>query len=618
MEPASGFSEDFLPARMSFAGKRLFSFGPFELDEGERLLRRAGSPVPLTPKAFDTLLLLVENSGRLVDRGQLLATVWKDVHVEEAVVTRVISDLRRTLRQTGGEVWIETVPKFGYRFAAGVEVQGIAPVTALPARRRKLLWAAVPAVLGAIAPLAYFVFREKPAEVLRIAVLPFQVVGGAAEGDVLGLGIADSLATRLSGMQNLIVRPASVVRRFAGQSVDPVKAGGELEVDAVVEGTVQLVEGKARANVRLLRVRDGKAWWADTVVSERGGLLGIEDSLVQQIAENLALRISPAEQENLRSLGVNPAAHELYIRGRYEWGKRNRKGMEAGLDYFQRAVELDPGYARAQAGLADCYLLLGAYSFHPQLETLPKAKAAALRALELDPKLAEAHATLGLVTQNLDWDWAATEKHYRQALALNPNHAKAHHWYAEFLSILGRFGESKREFALARRVDPISPIIQVDEAQLAFFEKEYGLSLEILERVARLEPEFELVHERIAWVHLMQGREDEVWREVEKMTSCGPGTDCRKSWTAWLPRRDRRAAAAALRELEAGAKTRHVPPSALVIGYARNGECDRALDWLEYMLERHEVSLITAKVNPLFDPLREAPRFQAVLRRLAL
>lgn len=598
--------------------KRIFTFGPFELSEGERLLRRAGSPVPLPPKAFDALLLLVENSGKLVDRGQLLASVWKDVHVEEAVVTRVISDLRRSLRQTEQEVWIETVPKFGYRFAASVRVEGNAPEAAPPARRPKLLWAVVPAALAAVAILALASFRRGSGEVLQIAVLPFQVVGGAADSEVLGLGMADSLITRLSSIQNLIVRPVSVVRRFAGQAIDSRKAGGELAVDAVVEGTLQLVEGRARANVRLVRASDGKAWWAGTVSSGRGGLLSIEDSLVQQIAENLAVRISPEERRNLRASGLNPAAHELYVRGRYEWGKRTRKGFEAAADYFRQAIDLDPAYARAHAGLADCYLLLGAYSFYPQLEMLPKAKAIALRALELDPSLAEAHATLGLITQNLDWDWAAVERHYRRAIELDPNYATAHHWYAEFLSILGRFEESRREFALARRVDPISPIIQVDEAQLYFFQRDYGRTLEMLNRVAQLEPEFDLVHERMAWVYMMQGREDDAWREVEKMASCGPDSDCRKTWTAWLPRRGRPAAVAALRELEARAKTRHVPPSALVVAYERQGDAGRALNWLEYMADRHEVWLITAKVNPLFDSLRSTPRFQAILRRLAL
>lgn len=296
--------------------KRIFTFGPFELREGERLLRRGGSPIPLAPKAFDTLLLLVENSGRLVDRAQLLGSVWKDVHVEEAVVTRVISDLRRALRQTKQEVWIETVPKFGYRFAAGVKIEGNAPEPVSATRRVNLAWAVVPAVLVAIAILAYPSLRLESGEVLQIAVLPFQVVGGAGQSDVIGLGLADSLITRLSSIQNLIVRPVSVVRRFTGQAVDSRRVGRDLRVDAVVEGTLQLVEGRARANVRLVRVSDGRAWWAGTVDAARGELLRVEDSLVEQIAANLAMRISPAERKSLRAARLSPPAHELYVKGR--------------------------------------------------------------------------------------------------------------------------------------------------------------------------------------------------------------------------------------------------------------------------------------------------------------
>ncbi len=600
--------------------KRIFTFGPLELIEGERLLRRAGSPVPLAPKAFDTLLLLVDNAGKLVDRDQLLASVWKDTHVEEAVVTRVISDLRRALRQSGQQVWIETVPKFGYRFAAEVTVTAPEPEPAPAAPRHRIsAWSVVPAVLAAVAILVgYAALRPEPDQTMTLAVLPFQVVGQSSQSDVLALGIADDLITRLSSIQNLIVRPISVVRRYTGQPADSLKAGRDLAVDAVVEGTLHLTAGHIRANVRLLRVNDGKAWWAGTVSSPKGELLAVEDSLVEQVAANLAVRISPGERKNLRARGLNPEAHEYYLKGRYEWGKRTRQGFETAADYFRQAIDLDSGYARAHAGLADCYLLLGAYSFYPQMEMLPKAKATALRALDLDPSLAEAHATLGLVTQNLDWDWAAAEQHYRQAIALDPNYPTAHHWYAEFLSILGRFEESAREFARARRVDPISPIIQVDEAQLYFFQKNYGRTLEMLQQVTALNPGFELARERMAWVHMIQGREDDAWSEIEKMPSCGPDSDCRRTWTAWLPKRNPGVARVALRELEGAATTHHVPPSALMVACERQGDARRALDWLEYMTGKHEVWLITAKVNPLFDSLRAEPRFHSILKRLGL
>ena len=618
---------------------RIFAFGPFRLDERERLLSREGAAVPIAPKTFDTLLLLLEHAGKLVEKRKLLESVWPDVFVEEAVLTRTISDLRKALQQGEKEVWIETVPKFGYRFMAAVaQVEEAGPpaehapaavpqasLRPTPARPHLLRWglglAAGALVLLLVAQRLTSKTDRGLAEVHHLAILPFQTFGQFSQMEMLQLGVADALITRLSNLSGLIVRPISSVRRYAGSAADPIQAGRDLQVDAVVEGTLQSLDGGIRASVRVIRPRDGKALWAGTVDSPRGGhLFALEDSIAQQVALRLSARITEAER---RSLGarreLNPEAHELYVKGRYEWGKRSREGFERAAEYFRQAIDLDATYARAHAGLADCYLLLGGYSHYPQLEMLPRAKALASRALELDPSLAEAHATLALISQNLEWDWDQVENHYQKAISLAPNYATARHWHAEFLSILGRFEESRREFEKARGIDPISPIIQLDEAQLYFFERRFDESLAILRQVAQLDPSFELAHERIAFTYMVQGREQEAWKETQFLPACREETsDCRRIWTAYLPRRNPQAAREALRWLETEAGKRRIPPAALVFAYTRQGKPVRALDWLEYMLDRHEVWLITAKVNPLFDPLRAQPRFQELLRRLRL
>ncbi len=618
---------------------RIFVFGPFTLDEQERLLTRDGSPVPIAPKAFDTLLLLLERAGKLVEKKTLLESVWPDVFVEDSVLTRTISDLRRALQHQGQDVWIETVPKFGYRFAAGVtRIEGGSPsadqpLTALPAATKEparaksnlFRWgiglAAGAVVLLLIAQRLTSTTDRGLAGVHHLAILPFQMLGQPAHVETLELGVADALITRLSNLTGLIVRPVSSVRRYAGAGVDPIRAGRDLQVDAVVEGTLWSSEGRIRANIRMLRPQDGKALWAATIDSPHGGhLFMIEDSIAEQVASRLSARLTEAER---RSLGgrrqLNPDAHELYVKGRYEWGRRSREGFEKAADYFRQAIDLDPTYARAHAGLADCYLLLGGYSYYPQIEMLPRAKAMASRALELDPSLAEAHATLGLISQNLDWDWVKVENHYEKAISLAPNYATARHWYAEFLSILGRFEESRREFQKARKIDPISPIIQIDEAQVYFFERRFDQNLAILKQVAQLDPAFELAHERMAFTYMTQGREDEAWKETQFLHACrDEASDCRQIWTAYLPKRNPRAARQALRWLEAEAKTRRLPLAALVFANARQGYSAHALDWLERMSEQHEVWLITAKVNPLFDPLRSEPRFQNILQALHL
>lgn len=605
---------------------RVFEFGPFRLDERERSLEIDGARIPLTPKAFQTLIVLVENSGKLVEKSVLLANVWNSVHVDEAVLTRAVSDLRKTLDRNG-ESFIETVPKFGYRFVAPVAVRqgtGARPAPEIP-RRRRGLWKWGAAVLLLLLSTAWMVDALRPRvaaapPMLHLAVLPFQTIGSAAPDDSLGPGIADAVIMRLSNLQALIVRPMSTVWRYRGAQADALEAALDLQVDAVLEGSVQSSGGTVRVYARLVRAKDGKALWADTVESNESRVFALQDSLAQQVASHLAIRLSAEEHRELSSSPeLNPEAHRLYVRGRFELGKRTRDGFEAAADAFRQAIDLDPAYARAYAGLADCYFLLGGYSWQPQLETLPQAKAMALRALQLNPHLADAHATLALVKQNLDWDWAGVEQEYREAIRLAPNDPTAHHWYAEFLSIQGRFRESAAEFAHARAIDPISPIIPVDEAQLHFFARNYDRSLELLREVARKDPGFALAHERMAWAYMMQGREEDAWAEAQQLPECGSENSvCRLTWTAWLARRNPVAARDALAKLESDVRSRHVPMTALVVGYARQGQSERALDWFEKMEREHGVWLITAKVNPIFDELRPYPRMHSVLRRLRL
>lgn len=639
---------------MQMEMKKLFVFGPFELDPSERILRREGSPVVLSPKAFDALVVLALNAGRLVEKERLLAAVWPGVHVQEAVVHRTMSDLRKALRQSDQEPWIETIPKFGYRLTVAVVGAVAEPDTAIgsggnssststsnhaarvkAASQRAIVTAAAVAAVLALAGWAAVrgVRHPKPeappvaeadAQVLRIAILPFHVVGAGqpADASAMGVGLADDLITLLSPIRTIAVRSLSLVRRYheIPGGVDPLRAGRELAVDLVLEGTLRIEGRTRRANVRLLRVKDGSVHWSGTVTAPppappRGtdtvAAEGIEDAIVRQLAVNLDLRLAPA-----RASSINPDAHELYNKGRYEWGKRTRGGFEKALELFRRAIDLDPSYARAHAGIADCYLLLGGYGHQAQLQSLPKAKERALRALELDPSLAEAHATLGLVAQNLDWSWEDVERHYRRAIELQPHYATAHHWYAEFLSIAGRFEESAREFALARNEAPVSSIIAIDEAQLYFFRRDFTRSRQMLEDVLRGEASSELARERLAWLALAADREGDAEVEASRLASCG--AQCRLIWTAWLARTNPAASREALGALEAQASAGRAPLFALVVGYARHGQPERAIDWLERMADTRAIWLITAKVNPLFDPLRGSPRFAALLRRLRL
>ncbi|MCC6368268.1 MAG: winged helix-turn-helix domain-containing protein [Bryobacterales bacterium] len=600
--------------------KRVFEFGPFRLDERERVLRRAGARIDLTAKAFDVLVALLSRGQSLVTKSGLLGAVWGDVHVDEAVLTRAVSDLRKALGQPGDPGWIETVPKFGYRMAVDVTVAEDSVAGAGRPKRRIWVAAAIVAV-GGILKILTARDTAPPAQTIhRLVVLPFHAVEAGPYPDGLGAALADVLITRLSGLQELIVSPYALVQRYEHEPVDPVKAARELRADAVLEGNLQFSDDHVRLNARPVRSSDGKALWADTVESPVAHLFALEDSLAEQVTTRLAVRLNEQERRDLAShREPEPEAFRLYVNGRYEWGKRSREGMEKGAEYFRQAISRDPAYGRAYAGLADSYLLLGLFGHFPQLEMLPKAKQMALRALELDPNLADAHATLGLITQNLDWDWNEVERRYREAIRLAPNYATAYHWYAEFLSIMGRFQESRLEFARARGIDPISPIIRADEAQLYFFQRNYPRALELLATAVRDDPSFALARERRALIFLLQGRDEDAWQEAMTLPDCaGEASTCRLMWTAWLPSRNPSAARVALERLEADAKAGRIPHYAVLFGCVRQSRTDCALDWLEQMRRIHGVWLITAKVNPLFDPLRNQPRMRAVLTQLHL
>jgi DNA-binding winged helix-turn-helix (wHTH) protein/TolB-like protein/Tfp pilus assembly protein PilF len=600
---------------------RTFEFGPFRLDERERTLERDGAAVNLTPKTFDVLVVLLTSRNALVEKSRLLQTAWGDVHVDDAVLTRAISDLRKALGQTEDQVWIETVPKFGYRFVAEIREIGNGEAAAAGKQWPRTTGLAAVALAGAlVAVMIGWGTAGSGPRIHRLVVLPFQTLDEATGEDTLGVGLADALITRLSNLEGLIVRPLSTVRQFEHDAADPLRAAEELRADAVLEGTLQFNDGSVRADIRLIRASDGTALWSDTVEARENRLFALEDALAEQVAAKLAVRLNEEERRQLALRPeLNPDAYRLYADGRYEWGKRTLEGFEKAAEDFRQAIGRDPSYARAYAGLADCYLLLGAFGYYPQLEMLPKAKATALRALELDAHLAEAHATLGLITQNLDWDWKEVERQYSEAIRMAPSYATAHHWYAEFLSILGRFDESRKEFARAREIDPLSPIIQADEAQLYFFERRYDRNLELLRQVAREDPSFLLAHERLAFTYMIEGREEDAWREAMSLPDCASASgDCRRMWKAWLPHRDPTAARAALAQLEADATAGRVPAYAAMLGNIRQAHIDRALDWLERMLDTHGVWLITAKVNPIFDPLRSQPRAKAVSAKLHL
>ncbi|HXG63884.1 MAG TPA: winged helix-turn-helix domain-containing protein, partial [Blastocatellia bacterium] len=428
---------------MSLQARHLYEFGPFRLDTRRRLLSRDGRPVPLTPKLFQTLLALIVNSGQVVTKEDLISQVWPDAIIEEHGLTQNIFLLRKALGEDAdGHPYIETIPKVGYRFVAPVtevDDQGpallvektdraralqtaeeeivpqegatvaapAAPQAFIPARDRKsgagwgTAWVALAAVAllaGLMAAVAYVRSANQPtrsealAGVRSIAVLPFKPLGADASDEYLGLGMADTLITKLSNIGQITVRPTSAIRRYAGQDADALAAGREQKVEAVLEGSIQRAGERIRLTVRLLHVRDGAPLWSYKCDELSTDIFAVQDAISEKVAEALTLELTGEERKRLaKHYTENTEAYQLYLQGRYFWNKRSGEGFRKALDYFHQAIEKDPNYALAYVGVADSYTMLADYDLLPPKAAAAQAKAAATRALEIDDTLAEAH-----------------------------------------------------------------------------------------------------------------------------------------------------------------------------------------------------------------------------------
>ncbi len=522
-----------------------YAFGEFTVDAARRLLLKNGVAVPLTPKAFDTLAVLVAHRDRLVTKDELLRAVWPGTFVEENNLNQSISILRKALgeRRTDHR-YIVTAPGHGYRFVA--EVQGITPQqaggdqkavhqpAARSASRVPLTRAAalVAAVLTLTAAMFLYVrgssTRDDPddgagAPAFRsIAVLPFKSHSGASEGvgeEYLGVGMTDALITRLSHVRALIVRPGSAVRSFGGPGQDPLQAGRALRVDAVLDGHMQRAGDQVSVQVRLLSTATGTVLWSDSLETTWTGLLGLEDQIAERVIGTLIpelgarARGTPAVRET-----NDPEAYRAYLRGRYFWNKRTDEGLKSAVVEFNEAIRRDGGYARAYAGLADTYILWSVFGIAPWSEVGPKARAAALRALQMDEELAEAHTSLAFIA----WTACAANdagRSFRRAIELSPGYATAHHWYSLYLKDLGRMDEAVAEIRKAEELDPLSLVINADVALVLFYARRYDEAIQQSARTLELDPTFALAHYYQGFAYERKGMYADALRAYDRMAS---------------------------------------------------------------------------------------------------
>ena len=458
-----------------------------------------------------------------------------------------------------------------------------------------------------------------------LAVLPFENLTGDANQDYFSDGLTEEMIAELGRLDpqrfGVIGRTSVMHYKHTSEALDQI--GRELGVQYALEGSVRRDANRVRITAQLIRLKDQTHLWAQQYDRDLKDLLVLQSEIAGQISAEIQGTLdhpSPIQLSTQTPLSLQTyEAYELYLRGQYFWNKRTRDGLQKAIGYFQQAIAKDPNNARAYAGLADSYALVGGYSGTPQSEFIPKARAAALHAIELDEKLPEAHAAWALILQNYDWDWQAAEKEYRRAIELNPNYATGHHWYAEHLAFVGRFDEALGESERARQLDPLSLIIAADNGVILYYARQYDRAIAQFRAVREMDPNFSRTGV-LRQVFAQKGMFEEILTEDNQWRQIYGDTFWLRLETAYVYSRTGQQSLArqTLARVEGLSQREAIDPAMFVAPYIGLDDKDQAFIWLEKAYRQHSNALVTLKVDPLYDPLRSDPRFGDLLRRVRL
>jgi TolB-like protein/DNA-binding winged helix-turn-helix (wHTH) protein/Flp pilus assembly protein TadD len=637
---------------MSEETKHFYEFGPFRVDPDKLLLLRDHRPVPLPPKAFETLLVLVQHSETVVLKDDLMKSVWPDTFVEESNLAQNIFVLRKTLGEMAGDHrYIVTVPGRGYRFTEKVrfvpqqddvvlQSHSIARVVIVeessphptPAPfpwTRRFRWIAALVGMVGLVLAGYWAWRysrsQNPANFRRVmlAVLPFQNLTGDPEQEYFADGLTEEMITQLGRLRpdqlGVIARTSVMGYKHGDKRLDQI--GRELSVQYVLEGSFRRAGDRVRITAQLIQVKDQSHLWAQDYDRRPQDILTVQDDVAMMVAEEIQLRLTPQQRTDLaRTRTVDPDAYEAYLKGRYFWNKRNEEGFRSAVEYFNQAIAKDPNYAQAYAGLADSYVLLGGYGFMAQEDAMPKAKAAAKKALAIDDQLAEAYTSLGLISEQWEWNWAEAEKDFKRAIELDPNYSVAHHWYGDgYLANVCKTDEAIAELHKAQELDPLSLVVGADLAKRLSFAGKYEEGVKRFRKILEIDPDFVQAHYYLSQAYELQGLYPEAKAEVEKIRS----QDAVRFVTGQLGhiyalQGRKQDALQIVDELQRSSKQTYIDPRYIANIYVALGEKDLALVWLEKAREQHSPAMATLKCDPVYDPIRFDPRFQDLIRRVGL
>jgi TolB-like protein/DNA-binding winged helix-turn-helix (wHTH) protein/Tfp pilus assembly protein PilF len=629
-------------------------FGTFEVSLQSGEVRKGGLRIRVQQQPMKLLEILLEHPGEVVTREELRSRVWPSESFGDfdQALNIAIGKLRSALGDSAESPrFIETLPKRGYRFIADVSVvdtdahprrqepvAGDLPATDLGhkiqgielavAPRRRLLptrWIIVAlALVLSLAILSVWRFRSQtpaPTGIRSLAVLPLDNLSGEASQNYFADGMTDELITDLAQISALRVISRTSVMVYKGARKPLPQIARELNVDAVVEGTVLRSGDRVRITAQLIEASTDKHLWSQSYEGDLRDTLTLQKKVASAIADQIRINLTPREEAALKSVKVvNPEAYESYLKGRYFWNKRSADGLKAALAYFKQAIEEDPKYAQAYSGLADTYALLGdwQYAVMTPKEAFPQAKAAAIKALELDSTLGEAHNSLAFVLDGFDWDFDSAGKEFQRAIELNPGYASAHHWYAWHLSLLGRYDEAIAEMRKAENLDPLSLIINADLAELLVLAHSDDESVRQSRKTIEMDPNFALAHNQLAQAYLQKQMYAEAVAELKTAVQLSGGSPAFIANLArgYVASGKRNEAVKLLGDLKKRSNPGYSNASEIAVIYASLGDTDQAMNWLEKGYdERFNPGVL---LRPGFDPLRSDPRFQNLVRRIGL
>ncbi|MGI9168211.1 MAG: winged helix-turn-helix domain-containing tetratricopeptide repeat protein [Pyrinomonadaceae bacterium] len=599
---------------------------------------------------FEPLLYLVRHAGKTLDKDELMGAIWADTIVEENDLNQNISILRRVLGESRAEHrYVVTVPGRGYRFVADVKtvadengreeaeitqskVERFEESTTKPAevieKRKNRFWlvAAAGVLVVGLSLLGFYLWRAQTrpapvAPVQTVAVLPFKPLVAESRNEALELGMADTLIARLSNSEQIVVRPITSVRRYGGLEQDSLAAGRELGVDSVLDGSIQTWGDRIRISARLVSVGDGKQLWAGQFDEEFTDIFAVQDSISERVAAALIPRLDNAERRRLTKHDTqNIEAYQLYLKGRYHAAKLTLPEIKKGITYFQQAIAIDPTHALAYARLANAYRNPTLTSDVPSSEAMPKAKAAALKAIEIDETLAEGHLALGNNAFWYDWNWEAAELHYNRALELSPNNGDVHSAFAHLFSNTERHEKAITEGRRARELDPLTLSKNALEAQFLFYAGRNEEAIERINKTLEIEPNFWLAHLVLTRVYIEKKMYREAIAAATKASDFSGGLSEATAligYTLAVSGR-REEARTVLEELKKRLAERYVPPYNIALLHNGLDERNETLDWLEKGYEQRDVRMTFLKVDPKWDKLRLDSRFMSLIKRMRL